>query len=46
MCAPLLFNESWPEGLLQRALLGVGIFFALLGTFVLSSSSSHVLAKR
>jgi drug/metabolite transporter (DMT)-like permease len=46
ICAPLLFGESWPEGLLLRALLGVGIFFALLGTLVLSSSSNHVLAKR
>jgi hypothetical protein len=46
ICAPLLFGESWPEGLLLRALLGVGIFFALLGTLVLSSSSNHVLTKR
>ncbi len=46
VCAPLLFGESWPAGPLPRALLGGGILFALLGTLVLSSSASHVLAKR
>jgi hypothetical protein len=46
VCAPLLFDEAWPAGLLPRALLGVGIFFTLLGTFVLSSASSHVLARK
>ena len=46
VCAPLLFGESWPAGPLPRALLGGGILFALLGTLVLSSSASPVLAKR
>ena len=43
-CAPLLFDEAWPAGLLPHTLLGGGILFALLGTLVLSSSSSHILA--
>ena len=43
-CAPFLFGEAWPAGLLPHTLLGGGILFALLGTLVLSSSSSHVLA--
>ena len=46
ICAPLLFDEAWPMGLLSRALLGGGICFALLGTLLLSALSSHVLIKR
>ncbi|MDQ3639384.1 MAG: hypothetical protein M3426_15625, partial [Actinomycetota bacterium] len=45
-CAPLLFGEAWPAGILPRALLGGGILFALIGTVVLSSSPSRVLAKQ
>ena len=45
-CAPLLFGEAWPAGLLPRVLLGSGIFFALLGTVVLSRSSDRVSAKQ
>lgn len=46
VCAPLIFGEAWPAGLLPRALLGGGIFLALLGTLMLSRSSGDVLAKR
>ncbi len=45
-CAPLLFGEAWPAGILPRALLGGGILFALIGTVVLSSSPSRVPAKQ
>lgn len=45
-CAPLLFGEAWPDGLLPHALLGGGIFFALLGTIALSSSSARVPTKQ
>ena len=44
-CAPFFFDEAWPAGLLPQALLSGGILFTLLGAFVLSSSSSHVLAS-
>jgi hypothetical protein len=46
ICAPLLFDETWPLGLLPRALFSGGIFFTLLGTLLLSALSSHVLANR
>jgi hypothetical protein len=46
LCAPLLFGESWPAGLLQQVLLGGGIFLALLGALVLSRSSGDVLSTR
>jgi hypothetical protein len=46
LCAPLLFDETWPAGLLQQVLLGGGITLALLGALVLSRSSGDVLAKR
>ena len=45
-CAPLLFGEAWPADLFPRVLLGGGIFFALLGTVVLSSSSDRMPAKQ
>lgn len=45
-CAPLLFGEAWPTGLLPRTLLGGGILLALFGTLVLARSSGNVLAKR
>jgi hypothetical protein len=45
-CAPFVFDESWPAGPLLQVLLSAGIFLTLLGTLVLSSSSSHVLVKR
>jgi hypothetical protein len=45
-CAPLLFGESWPAGILSRTLLGGGILFALVGTVILSISSSRVPAKQ
>jgi hypothetical protein len=45
VCAPLLFGESWPAGLFLRTVLGGGIFFALLGTLILSSASGRVPTK-
>jgi len=45
-CAPLLFGESWPAGILSRTLLGGGLLFALVGTVILSISSSRVPAKQ
>lgn len=45
ICAPFLFGGTWPADPLPRALLGGCIFLALLGTLLLSSSSSHVLVK-
>ena len=45
-CAPLLFGESWPAGILPRTLLGGGILFALVGTVILSISPSRVPAKQ
>lgn len=45
LCAPLLFGEAWPAGLLARVLLGGGIVLSVLGIFVLAGSSSHILAK-
>lgn len=46
VCAPFLFGEAWPVGLLSRALLGSGILLTLLGILLLASTSSHVLTKR
>lgn len=45
LCAPLLFDESWPTGLFLRAVLGGGIFFALLGTLILSMASGRAPDK-
>jgi hypothetical protein len=44
-CAPFVFGEAWPTGLLQQALLAAGIFLTLLGTLVLPDSSGRVAAK-
>lgn len=44
-CAPFIFGEAWPAGLLPRVLLGTGISLTLLGTLLLSNSSSRVAAE-
>lgn len=44
-CAPFVFDEAWPTGLLLQALLAIGIFLTLLGTLVLPDSSGKTAAK-
>jgi hypothetical protein len=44
-CAPFVFDEAWPTGLLLQALLAVGIFLTLLGTLVLPASSDQATTK-
>jgi len=44
-CAPFVFDEAWPTGLLLQALLAIGIFLTLLGTLVLSDSSGMTASK-
>jgi len=44
-CAPFVFDEAWPAGLIPQALLATGIFFTLLGTFVLPASSGQEATK-
>lgn len=34
-CAPFVFDEAWPAGLVPQALLAAGILLTLLGTLVL-----------
>jgi drug/metabolite transporter (DMT)-like permease len=42
VCAPFLFGETWPAGVLPSLLLGGGILLAMSGTIVLSDSSGRV----
>ena len=44
-CAPFVFDEAWPTGLLLQALLAIGIFLTLLGTLVLPGSSGRIASK-
>lgn len=46
ICAPLLFGEVWPAGLLPRAILGAGILLTLLGTLALTSAPEHTAVSR
>jgi len=45
VCAPFLFGETWPAGVLPGVLLGGGILLAVSGTVVLSGSSGRVLTE-
>jgi drug/metabolite transporter (DMT)-like permease len=45
LCAPFLFRETWPAGVLPRVLLIVGILLATAGTIVLSDSSNRALSR-
>lgn len=45
VCAPFLFGETWPAGVLPGVLLGGGILLAVSGTLVLSGSSGRVLTE-
>jgi hypothetical protein len=45
VCAPFLFGETWPAGILPGVLLGGGILLAVSGTVVLSGSSGRVLTE-
>ena len=45
VCAPLLFGETWPSGVLPGLLLGGGILLAVGGAIVLSGSSGRVLTE-
>lgn len=45
LCAPVLFGEAWPAGLLQRAVLGGGVCLAVTGILVLAGSSGHTIAE-
>jgi drug/metabolite transporter (DMT)-like permease len=45
LCAPILFGETWPAGVLPDVLLGGGILLAVSGTIVLSGSSGRVLTE-
>jgi drug/metabolite transporter (DMT)-like permease len=45
VCAPFLFGETWPAGVLPSLLLGGGILLAVSGTIVLSDSSGRVLTE-
>jgi drug/metabolite transporter (DMT)-like permease len=44
-CAPFVFDEAWPAGLLPQALLAAGICLTLLGTLVLSDYSGGTAAE-
>ena len=44
-CAPFVFDEAWPAGVLPQSLLAAGIFLTLLGTLVLPDSSDRTAAK-
>jgi drug/metabolite transporter (DMT)-like permease len=45
LCAPFLFGETWPAGVLPGVFLGGGILLAVSGTIVLSGSSGRVLTE-
>lgn len=45
VCAPFLFGETWPAGVLPGVLLGGGILLAVSGVIVLSGSSGRVLTE-
>jgi drug/metabolite transporter (DMT)-like permease len=45
VCAPFLFGETWPAGVLPGVLLGGGILLAVSGAIVLSGSSGRVLTE-
>ena len=45
LCAPILFGETWPAGVLPDVLLGGGILLAVSGTILLSGSSGRVLTE-
>src|SRR5215211_5628097 len=45
LCAPFLFGETWPAGVLPGVFLGGGILLAVSGAIVLSGSSGHVLTE-
>jgi drug/metabolite transporter (DMT)-like permease len=45
LCAPFLFRETWPAGVLPRVLLIVGILLATAGAIVLSDSSNRALSR-
>ncbi len=40
-CAPFVFGEAWPAGLLPQVLLGAGILLTLMGTLVLPNSPNE-----
>ena len=45
LCAPFLFGERWPAGVLPAIFLGGGILLAVSGAIVLSGSSGRVLGR-